>query len=396
LLFLLLLVVSSSGIDAQQVILNTRGERIVVYPDGSWRYYERADSTLMNKNLLKGDVLLADDKKVEAGKDATSNPKTDIDMSSLAQRFAERVAVDLQAAQKRLTRILEEKFEAEARLTQAEENKELLEPDILARLEEEYAMLTNEVKTARAHQKWLERIFAQTQEMLAMPIEQKPKVLNKLIRKYDAYFAPETEEFPIVSTPAPSPAPRVKPEETDVISVDVPHTAVYTRAPVPCILASGSTGANSIAVEKQLLFTHTDEELRPYFRQQELVTCYAALTQIENNLYLTLDFHIASPDARKNFGMLESNSMLRLKLIDGTFINLFNAHSDQGRIDAYTGNTVYSGNYLLDKETEKELSRNELDKVRIVWSTGFEDYDIVNLDFLINQFSCLRSHTRNE
>jgi hypothetical protein len=83
--------------------------------------------------------------------------------------------------------------------------------------------------------------------------------------------------------------------------------------------------------------------------------------------------------------------MLRVKLINGAFVNLFNARKDLGRIDAYTGNTVYSANYLIDKETEKTLSTRELDKLRVVWSTGFEDYDVVDLDFLINQFACLRS-----
>ena len=50
---------------AQQIIVNTRGEKIVVYPDGSWRYYEAGDSTLVRKKLTRKDVPRTEDEPRE-------------------------------------------------------------------------------------------------------------------------------------------------------------------------------------------------------------------------------------------------------------------------------------------------------------------------------------------
>jgi hypothetical protein len=399
-LWILLLCIFPFVLTGQQVILNTKGERIVVYPDGSWRYYERGDSALLSTNLLKEEILPTEEKPTESIERISSDPVADKDASSLANRFTERIRADVQEAQHNLAKKIEDKFEAEARLNQARENRKLIEPDLIARLDEDYEKLTEEVKSARKHQNWIGKMQVKAEKMLAMPVTEKPRSLNKLITDYDAYFArtgiPVQDQFPMANATkkniADQPGSKTTPVQKEV--TQPPHIAVtgdgsYRRAPVPCRIVQNSRSA--IAVEKQLLFTHTDEDLRPYFRQQELVTCYASLMQIEDNLYLSLEFQIASPDARKNFGILEHNSMLRLKLMDESFINLFNTRSDQGKIDAYTGYTIYTGNYLVDRESEKKLSKTELDKLRIVWTSGFEDYDVVNLDFLVNQFACLRA-----
>ncbi|HLF62527.1 MAG TPA: hypothetical protein VI603_02185 [Saprospiraceae bacterium] len=401
----LILCGSSLATSGQQVILNTRSERIVVYPDGSWRYYERGDSVLMHKNMTKEDVMLPEEKEGMLFEKPSINPAEDADISALANRFADRVSTETNEARRALTKSVEDKFDAEARLNQAQDNRELIEPDILAALEDDYEVFTLTVKNTRKHVQWMEKFNSKTQEMIKLPVQKKPKAMNKLIARYDVYFAkpesPKQTVAPVLASPGTSrpdsrvttPKQAANPRNTIATSTtSTDDDNSYKRAPVPCVLSQPNGASRAtMAVEKQLLFTHTEEELRPYFRQQELVTCYASLMQIEDNLYVSLEFQIASPDARKNFGILENNSMLRLKLMDGTFINLFNAPADHGRIDAYTGNTVYTGNYLIDREAEKVLSKHELDKLRVVWSTGFEDYDVVYLDFLINQFDCLRS-----
>jgi len=84
--------------------------------------------------------------------------------------------------------------------------------------------------------------------------------------------------------------------------------------------------------------------------------------------------------------------LLRLRLIDGTNIDLYNLQGDRGRIDAYTGNTIFIGRYILQKDQQRELAKTELDKMRVVWNTGYEDYSIYALDFLIDQFKCLKSY----
>jgi len=151
------------------------------------------------------------------------------------------------------------------------------------------------------------------------------------------------------------------------------------------------TQKKRIDLEKQFLFSYTDEKLRPFLKGQELLICEAALTSLGGFSYLNLTFSIASPNARNNFGVLENNAQISLKLINGNTISLYNSNRDIGKIDPYSGNTVYNGLYIISASNEKLLSKTELDELRVIWSTGFEDYEIYEIDFFINQLTCLKN-----
>ncbi len=151
------------------------------------------------------------------------------------------------------------------------------------------------------------------------------------------------------------------------------------------------TQKKRIDLERQFLFSYTDEKLRPFLKGQELLVCEAALTSLGGFSYLNLTFSIASPNARNNFGVLENNAQISLKLINGNTITLYNSNRDIGKIDPYSGNTVYNGLYIISAANEKLLSKTELDELRVIWSTGYEDYEIYEIDFFINQLTCLKN-----
>ncbi len=415
---------------AQQVVLNTRGERIVVFPDGSWRYFEEADSTILDKQLLRKDVIVPDDGNIPVNERSARHPSTDHDVAELAVRFSRLASADAGSARQALRRAVDHKFDVEARLNQARDNRRLIEPDILDSLEEAHDNATEEVKSARRHYKWTVKMAHGAQKALSQPIARKSKSLQKLVVARNMYYGrnPHLQSYDLAATRAPSPSvpaspqtPTRTPAEREVAPpVKSPATKstkedkikepkvralrekpmpaeeirpVYRRAPAPCQLVDRPVqGASEFAksIRPQLFFRHTDEELRTYFRDQELMTCYASLTTIENNTYLQLEFQIASPNARRNFGILESGSLMRLRMINGTSVDMYNTRTDLGRVDPYSGNTIFTGTYQIDKDAERTLSRTELDKIRVIWSVGYEDYDIVDLDFLINQFACLR------
>ena len=144
-----------------------------------------------------------------------------------------------------------------------------------------------------------------------------------------------------------------------------------------------------VVMEPAEFFTFTPEEIKSYLEDRDFISCNANLSTRPGLSFLTLKFTIASDNARKNFGVLEQGSLLRIMLLDGSTVNLYNGRFDAGKLDPYTGNTIYESNYIIDKEKEKLLSKKEIDKIRVVWSTGFEDYIIYNVDFFINQYDCL-------
>ncbi len=139
----------------------------------------------------------------------------------------------------------------------------------------------------------------------------------------------------------------------------------------------------------ELLFTQTDKRLKPYMKNKEYVTCRGFLTSLSGGFrYLTLEFDIASRTARQEYGHLKSGSLLNIKLLNGETVSLFSQGDSPGTIG--TGQTTtYSVKYPLDFQKEKIFKKSEIDMVRVVWSTGFEDYEVYNIDFMIKQLACL-------
>lgn len=145
-------------------------------------------------------------------------------------------------------------------------------------------------------------------------------------------------------------------------------------------------------LQQELFFSFTDERLKPYLKDRDYVTCYGFLTSISGGFrYLTLVFAIASKNATREYGYIKNGSLLNLKLLDGQTVSLFSQSENQGIPDPKTGDMVYKVRYPVDFQKEKTLLKSGIDRVRVVWSTGYEDYEVYNVDFFINQLNCLNS-----
>ena len=141
------------------------------------------------------------------------------------------------------------------------------------------------------------------------------------------------------------------------------------------------------------LFSHTDNRLKPYLKNRDYVSCKAYLTSISGGYrHLTLVITIASRNARREYGYIKSGSLLNLKLLDDKTVSLFCQGDHLGNINAAKGSTTYIAKYPIDFQKEKILSKSQLDRLRIVWSTGYEDYEVYNVDFFQNQLACLNNN----
>ncbi len=152
------------------------------------------------------------------------------------------------------------------------------------------------------------------------------------------------------------------------------------------------TGKTRVELESKVLFAETSERLRKHFVDRDYLTCRANLTAISGGVrYIDMEFIIASELAQREFGILEKGAMMSIRMIDGTTVKLFNRKTDIGLIDPGSKTTTYRGKFVLSSRDEKDLSKNEIDKIRVVWSTGFEDYEIFEVDFFINQIRCMNN-----
>ena len=142
-------------------------------------------------------------------------------------------------------------------------------------------------------------------------------------------------------------------------------------------------------LEAELLFTYTDERLRPYLQEKEYLACKAYLSSVGGYRYLTLDFTFAYPNAQEAYGFIDHNSVLTLNLLNGDFINLRAGQMDRGQYDTIKQELTYSVYYPIDRSYINMLKVSELDLIRVFWSSGFEEYPIHQMDFFQRQFQCL-------
>ena len=142
----------------------------------------------------------------------------------------------------------------------------------------------------------------------------------------------------------------------------------------------------------QLLFAYTPKQLQAYITDRDYVTAYGSIIRIAGGLQLLiLDLYVAAENADRAFGTIPRNGQLNIKTLDGENVLLLNSKTVRGRWDAKKQLTHYRAQYIVDKEYEQQLTNSEVDEIRIVWETGYDDVPVYELDFFRDQFACLNA-----
>ncbi len=149
------------------------------------------------------------------------------------------------------------------------------------------------------------------------------------------------------------------------------------------------TGRTKRKLEDRFFFSYTQEALKVYLQGEDYLTCKGSLSDIQGILALNLEFTINSPYARQEYGSIGTGTQLILRMIDGETLPLLSEQSDSGIYDKHSGKTIYKTLFLIGPKDEKILRKKEISEVRMVWGTGYEDYQINELDFMIDQFECI-------
>jgi hypothetical protein len=312
-------------------------------------------------------------------------------------------------------------FKASELLENAQANKKLMEPDHLASLHDDYEASVDELRKAKHCQEDIKKIVDKAQKINASLAKLTSNKLNKTkanINLFRATCNPGGKATILKNSqtlPAPVIVPSQKPkaEKTEPVNPSEPVVATavaydpsmvnkrppqydirpYTSAPFECTFRIDtidlSTKTRKLELSPSLLFTHTDPDLRPYFKDKDLIMAYSRLSKIGPYIYLTIDFHIASSHSQNNFGSLQNGSLLRLKLFDGEFVTLYDLKTDKGRIDPYSGHTIFSGQYGLGKKEIRKILHAPVDMIRVLWANGYEDYEVYHVDKLTEQLNCL-------
>ncbi len=154
------------------------------------------------------------------------------------------------------------------------------------------------------------------------------------------------------------------------------------------------TGKKKVALHSEFFFGYTHPQLEKYLKGDHYMVCDAYMSQVSGLKALNVKFTIDSPNAQEDYGAILEGSRMLVSLLDGTTITLVSAESDDGKVDKVKKQTIYRAYFVIDPKSEKQILKSEINQVRMVWSEGYEDYEIHEVDFLINQLNCLKAATK--
>jgi hypothetical protein len=272
--------------------------------------------------------------------------------------------------------------------------------------------LNTRLKTAKSRekaclsdQKQAEKNLAAAEKLFTSPaIVQRKNILKQKKASIQCFFQlfpppPDPVPTPVVAeiekTPAFAQDTTIK---TSLPTVKTPKTASSYKAyrpeedvtlnpPVPpCVLLKNVRDEFSGEIQKESpaleWFRFTNPVMRNFLKGKTHIQCSAALESKGDNTFLLLTFTMNDPAPKKSFGGLGKNALVSLKMIDGSNYFLYNLQADEGVFDPETSETRYRGRFLLEKALVKKIRSTETDKLRVTWNTGYEDYDIQQVDAL--------------
>ncbi len=389
-IFLLLLTVmllfAAENALAQKITTNENGEKIILYPDGSWRYFdERLDNPSNKYSSSENSEIGDDSNSVEAGRNQIIKDYRTVlikaaERAAARERLAERDYEDVQFDRVLVEEELDEALKStDTKRAEINEIKQRLK-EAERREMEEFEKLSSISKAAR-------------------DAEERTKLSDEEI--HDLIFAAtntnSTTDNNNYNTIPSEPASQSKKKAKKVFASYDPDDDVMINPPnKKCNLVFDGvddfSGKKRKEVAGEILFSYTSDEMRPYFKEKDYIACSAYVSSLTGGYkFLTLEITIASEHAQRDYGIIEKGSVVTIKLMDGGNVKLFNNKTDVGVIDKLENAVTYKAQYIISSGAEKILRKNEIDKIRLIWSSGYEDYEVYNLDFFINQFRCLNS-----
>ena len=362
----------------QEIRQNEIGERIIVFPDGTWRYFHKRQLSGGNYPVVNQEITPLDN-PVEITRE---------EVFQLVNRRIQQAKDAIYYADIRAKAMVEQEKEIQNKIVIAQQNS-LVPPDELNKLLNQLALTQQLANTSLGTIK-----EAQSDILITEDLKMKGDILrlfkpvsNPGKLEFNTVFA--SEEMVNLDFFANDSPLSFYGQNMEAIGPDNPSITNNI-----CEYSYEGLDAKGIDWrrdgEKELLFTFTDERLRLFFPDKEYLRCEAFLSSLgKREKQLTIEFRFAYPNAREAYGVIEKNSLITLKLFDGQIIELKAGELDLGKYETDKDILTYRMIYKMDNQQINLLRKQELEEIRMYWSAGFEVYPVYNIDFFSRQLKCL-------
>ncbi|MEO7175847.1 MAG: hypothetical protein ABIV51_08260 [Saprospiraceae bacterium] len=383
LLGIFILLLPSSSLFSQTVQINAQGEKILVFGDGSWRHYMPGDSVYLAKTEVKDTFVVLQhdnvdpfeipDKGIEPKRKSRLKPsKKIVDNNTPEDEYIVARKLRIEAEEK-LRKL--QKSESQKAKEEIPETITLIEErlDIEKKAKENYDLFK---KTGQTPQKdAVEKAVEKSREPKMQGLED----------------AEETEAPRKAKSQKPAKKSSTSTVSTEPLSGLFPPSQILEKPAIyPCEVSKKMDGSRSVReTNVAVFFKYTDETLKSFLGNKDFIVCESNLKEKGSDVYLVLNFHLYTKSARQEYGHIQEGAMLILSPLQGQNVNLFNTISGSALYDDKNGVTHYQGIYAISKDQLKALAQLDIKAVRVVWSSGYEDYEVYNLDLIRSQISCL-------
>jgi predicted GNAT family acetyltransferase len=174
---------------------------------------------------------------------------------------------------------------------------------------------------------------------------------------------------------------------------DIEEDVMLNPPTLGCIFAINMTDEFSGKLLKELkyeeAFRFTNNYMKTHLDGKPHIICESNLSTLGDLALVNMKVTINELNALKSFGGIAKKGICTLKLINGNIINLESVRDEEGVLDEVGGFCVFNMQFATNKSSLKMLQKSELDKVRISWKRGFEEYEIYNVDIFKRQANCL-------
>lgn len=380
-----------TSIEAQELRTNAQGEKIIVYPDGRWEYFSKYGRS------SEGNATPTGDPNNSGSSSNNRYPIFEGDISAMNQEFVLNEEGARMIANRRYQLAKEAAIIADLRAKEATLQKTVLEKELSnakmsipkdqAQINRLQIRLTAARKTENETAQELDQ--AQLAVLQAKDQTESGKYLALLNTTRSTSKAPistfseNSGSFDYLIDLDKNFNRAYQPDK------NLAKAAALKNCEVDYSGKDQNTGQPRRDLAQQVLFTHTDEKLRVFLRDKPFLTCEGHLTALGGFKFLSLTFTFSNPNAQETYGSLDKGSYLTIKLINEDFISLRANKTDRGKYNVAEETVTYKVNYTIDQSQVNIIKNSEVDKVMVFWSTGYEEYEVYEVGFFMDQIRCL-------
>lgn len=405
-LYFLLACIFASTAYAQTVYRDTDGKLSIQMPDGTLRAVAPSDSILY-RHAFENILPLPKEDQSDLEKKSSVSAITS---ASLLNERDISISLNIRAKENRITFLHQRINELDLKITELEEQLEFARANPGRIRPNERIELSNSYNSAvdeRARS--IREIPRLKDDLVIMKRQNHLDVLANLklpkvsiiseryfLKRFTALEKKVTNEQRIEKSPeevrwvAPGDIPMpIIPHPSSVEIRDV----IENPPDRACNVFSSKTEkeiANFvIRTRTENLTFYLPAEMRIHRRGRPMLSIDSHIEVRHGGKFLVLDIYLKIPSARRSMGGVRMNTPIRIEMIDGQVLNLRALNEDSGTYYQELNEVHFRAVAPLSRMHYEILAETEIDKLRMRWDSGHQDYEIFDIRILMHQLKCI-------